>query len=124
MQNLAILFAIAVSMNAGVALAQKDNTPEHDKMPPGDHAEHDKKKTDGDADKEEAAAVAHNRSALSCVPRGFLATAGRRKCHRSLRLCPHKKLIADGQRSRTSGPSPNWRFMYSTEQTATGDRKT
>ncbi len=51
MKNLTILFAIAVSMNAGVAFAQKDNMPEHDKMPPGDHAEHDKKKKDADADK-------------------------------------------------------------------------
>lgn len=51
MKNLPMFLAIAVSMNAGVALAQKDNMPGHDNMPPGDHAEHDKKKKDADADK-------------------------------------------------------------------------
>ena len=49
MKRLLLIVAVAVGMNAGIALAQHEKMPGHENMPPGDHAKHEKK--DGDAGK-------------------------------------------------------------------------
>ena len=49
---LLMIVGVAFGMNGRVALAQHENMPDHENMPPGDHAKHKKdKKKDSDHEK-------------------------------------------------------------------------
>lgn len=49
MKRLLLTVGIVVGLNTSIALAQHENMPGHEKMPPGEHVKH--MKNDGDAGK-------------------------------------------------------------------------
>jgi Ni/Co efflux regulator RcnB len=53
MKRILLTVGIAAGLNCPIAFAQHENMPGHEKMPPGDHAKHEKEKKGGDADKKE-----------------------------------------------------------------------